>query len=238
MVKAATFDIVSDVLFSTKADAKDTLSGEQVGAAGDAHFRGVAEQFIEGIHAGCHGNRRNAISVSGAYVGGCVSNYTDGSFGAAKASRLLDAVSDHLVALLDRSREGPERKVIAQTASPQFGPADALEISRGDSEQLAGPAEKLDDLRDSGTDHRTQVGSIPLHLGTHCLHNLRQTSAPDLLGHACSFQVSSQNADVRVSLNGNVVEPQLKPEHSGYGMMKRVIVDSVAAVEQRAIDVE
>src|SRR6185437_10439813 len=58
------------------------------------------------------------------------------------------------------------------------------------------------------------------------------------LRHSRYFEVSAKNPDVSISMDGNPVDAEVQSEDLLQGMVKREIVNSVATVQQCAIDVE
>src|SRR5690349_20520049 len=65
-----------------------------------------------------------------------------------------------------------------------------------------------------------------------------QFGTPLILRNSRHFEVGAKYADIGISVNGNATDAKVEPEDLFYGVMKRVVVNSVAAVQQCSIDVE
>jgi len=82
------------------------------------------------------------------------------------------------------------------------------------------------------------VCSIALHLHAHELQHLRQTRLPVTFRYLSNFKISAKNADIGVAVNRNTVDAEIETEDLGDRAVERVVVNGVAAIEQRAVYVE
>ena len=65
-----------------------------------------------------------------------------------------------------------------------------------------------------------------------------QVFVKDRIGYAMPSDDCAKNTDIGIAVNGNVIDLQLASVRSAQGAVERVVVDAVATVEQRPVDVE
>ena len=80
--------------------------------------------------------------------------------------------------------------------------------------------------------------SIALHLHAHELQYLRQTRLPVTFWYLSHFKIGAKNADIGVAVNRNTVDAEIETEDLGDRAVERVVVNGVAAIEQRAVYIE
>src|SRR5690348_10698847 len=79
---------------------------------------------------------------------------------------------------------------------------------------------------------------IPLHLGAHALNDLGQAGINRRIGQSFAPQHCSQNADIRVPVDGHAFNACFHAEHLAHCIAKRKVMDSIAAVQQCSINVK
>src|SRR5579872_92969 len=89
-----------------------------------------------------------------------------------------------------------------------------------------------------GTDLGLQILCIALHFGAHKFQHLWQSRAPSLFRYSGSLEVGTEDSHIGIAMHGNAVETKLECEDFRDSAMKGVVVDGIATVEQRAVNVE
>lgn len=84
-------------------------------------------------------------------IGWRIAHHVNASLAAAQGFRLSDSVGDDLVALLALAGECAEREIPPQTALVYFRPADGLEVTGGDPQQLALGPKVIQRVENAGT---------------------------------------------------------------------------------------
>src|SRR6478672_684337 len=95
-----------------------------------------------------------------------------------------------------------------------------------------------DKLRNRWAKLRIQLLTVLLHLGAHPGHNLGHVRVNGPVQHACTLQYGPQDTYVSISVNRYALNASLNAQHVADCSAEGKIVNCVAAVQQRAVNIE
>ena len=96
------------------------------------------DELEQGMDAGGDGDDGKATGFGGGHVGGSVSQEADAG-AAAELARLLGSPAEDLGAALMAVAEGAEGEKVGDAGSLELGPADALQVAAGHTQDLSRP---------------------------------------------------------------------------------------------------
>jgi hypothetical protein len=85
---------------------------------------------------------------------------------------------------------------------------------------------------------RVQLLAVVLHLGAHAFNNLRHMLVNGTVPQSCASQYGPQNANVSIAMDWDALNAGFNAQDVTYGSAEGKIVDSIPAIQQRAVNIE
>src|ERR1700726_1233957 len=93
-------------------------------------------------------------------------------------------------------------------------------------------------LQNRRTKLRAQLLAVLPHLSAHLFHNLRQARVDGRVLQARALQYGPQDTHVGISVDGYALNAGFNAQNNANGVAEGKIMDSVSAIEQRAVNIE
>jgi hypothetical protein len=120
----------------------------------------------------------------------------------------------------------------------EFGPADFFEVAGSNAYQLVVVAERLEHSGYGRADLDSEIDGVGVGATTHARKSLREEPLKCRVLHAAESRGGAENANVSIAVDRNLADVAIASVDLAEGALEGPIVDEIAAVQQRAVDIE